>query len=782
MKRLLILPLLLLVSVNSRASDDLADKLLRMPAAAGTEERAPAPAKQPVDLTGDEPLSILDMARITSHQTITPAVRARVLARLKADPSIILDAYKLLPDDADAAAAAAFAIGQVKETEAKDERLKEVREWIRRRGNFERPQLIAAASAADDKDGWIEGEEDMRALAQLDWNAAAPVLARLAAGRSPRVSALAHVLPYEHAISTADPMAVAQRTVLQTIAEDRTSPARARTLAFETLLASEWKDRDQWYLKMFGDASLLGPTDGMYLLMPLSSPVEKNPDHWIPILARLTTSSDLTVRSNAANLLGDFQLERARADALAPLLPWLKDPGWATETSMTRLRLTQSLPAVHLSAAIPALQWMCEHEEDETIRAYAAMSLVELSAPEAMKYVRVALKNADAGASAEVTQAIVRSHVLSENEIADDIIAFAEIISTPEGAQSFNQRLFSLGKEQKPLPLDVVLGYRLAADPPDSVVVAEKLLGRIQQGDRTSAVLQSIISQMKVPSAQKYLVSQLGRGVIEPFAVRSLLLERAAVAQAAAEELLKAREENSVEAGIAAVISGDESTIRQIMEGDSTEQRKGVLAASRITRRPLDVQQVLKAGRVSKLEGAATAYLEAVNSPAARDALAALHRGEMRIWGERPGEDPGHTTFTFFDEWEATLKKRLSEDDADRIDALAVGSYWGGDHEVVALEFKGEAILAVTGHGDQQQTRPLTPEIAARIRQALAKIDAASLAPLSHEGTSDGAQYEFVTLTLDGGHRVFMNNPARDADGAYSTLVSTLETLAKEQK
>jgi hypothetical protein len=782
MRNKLLLPVLLALSFNANASDDLADQLLRVPAAPRVpEEHTSMQWRQAAELTGDEPLSVLDTIGTMSSQRITPTVRARILARLEANPSILADAYELLPDDSEAAIAAAHALGRLQGTAAKDARLKEVREWIRRRTSFDRPRLIAAASAVRDEDGWIGGEEDLRALARLDWRVAAPILVRLASAPAPRVSALAHVLLYENASEADGPEARAQRAILQTIAADPAAPARARTLAIDSLMASEWNGRDPWYQGMFQDASLMGPTDGMYLLMPLSSPVERDPDHWIPMLAKLTASSDTTVRSNAANILGEFQLGSARADALAPLLPWLKDAQWAKDASMTRLRLTQSLPLVHLSPAIPALEWMCEHETDDTIRGYAAMSLVELSPPDAMKFVRLALENTDAFVRAEVTQAIVASGLLSENDVANAVIAFAELVSTPEGAADFQKRLTALGEDVEPLPLDVILGYRLAGRPPDSVVVADRILGRMQQGDATSAVLQRIVSQMKVPSVQKSLVKQLGLGDIEPYAARSLLLERSAVARAASEELGTVTADLGVEAGIAAVIAGDESAIRQIMESDSVDRRKGVLAASRITRGPLNIPRVLMAGREAKLKPAATAYLEAVNSPEAREALAGLHRGEKRIWGERPGEDPGHTTFTFFDQWEETLKNRLSADGMDRIDALAAGSYWGGNREIVALEFKGEAILVITGQGERQKRRPLTPVRAAEIRQALAGIDAASLAPLGSEGTYDGAQYEFVSVTRDGGHRVFMNNPSNDADGAYSALVSMLQALATER-
>jgi ligand-binding sensor domain-containing protein len=73
MKNVLLLPFLFALSFDSSVSDDLADKLLVLPAAArGTMEPPATPSPQPADLTGDERLSVPDVVRRTSQQKVAP--------------------------------------------------------------------------------------------------------------------------------------------------------------------------------------------------------------------------------------------------------------------------------------------------------------------------------------------------------------------------------------------------------------------------------------------------------------------------------------------------------------------------------------------------------------------------------------------------------------------------------------------------------------------------------------------------------------------------------------
>jgi hypothetical protein len=172
---------------------------------------------------------------------------------------------------------------------------------------------------------------------------------------------------------------------------------------------------------------------------------------------------------------------------------------------------------------------------------------------------------------------------------------------------------------------------------------------------------------------------------------------------------------------------------------------------------------------------ASAAELEMMNTAAARAALAQLYPGEARIWGERPWEDPGHTTFTFFDKWEESLRALMKSGKYQRIDALARASYWGGDGEVVVLGRTATRVdlLSTTS----MRTRRLAAAEEARLRQLLDEISPADLDNYD-TGSADGVQFEYVFLTPDGGRRVFMNNPPSDERDPYGRLVAGLAALA----
>lgn len=77
----------------------------------------------------------------------------------------------------------------------------------------------------------------------------------------------------------------------------------------------------------------------------------------VPRIIPLLKSHDNAVRATVAECLVSFQLEHARRDALAPLLPWIADPKWtSTSDAYGRLRLLQSLDRVELPESVPYLR------------------------------------------------------------------------------------------------------------------------------------------------------------------------------------------------------------------------------------------------------------------------------------------------------------------------------------------------------------------------------------------------------------------------------------------
>lgn len=214
--------------------------------------------------------------------------------------------------------------------EYEDER-DDVREWLVLKSKYFLNELLARANKVKDneEDGDIEDEESLEALAKLDWSSAEPLLRGLATTGGPRSSAFAIKLLYEHAISTNDTAGEEKfRTELQTIVSDRSARGYARDLAIEILSLTKWSGRDDWYLSLFTDNSLIDLEDGVYGFSPLDTLVGLDPDKWIPIMTKMVGSTNRTIQQSAAACLVRYAKETPRRDAILPVLRWLSDPDW----------------------------------------------------------------------------------------------------------------------------------------------------------------------------------------------------------------------------------------------------------------------------------------------------------------------------------------------------------------------------------------------------------------------------------------------------------------------
>ena len=125
-----------------------------------------------------------------------------------------------------------------------------------------RDDLVRRARSAHDKDGYIEGEEELTALARLDWEQAEPALKTHENGKQRRVSALATALAYDHYKIAGDEKRTEEdRKKLMAIAEDRDAPGKARDIACDALLGDEWEGEDEWYFSIMRDSSLRNLVD-----------------------------------------------------------------------------------------------------------------------------------------------------------------------------------------------------------------------------------------------------------------------------------------------------------------------------------------------------------------------------------------------------------------------------------------------------------------------------------------------------------------------------------------
>ena len=101
-----------------------------------------------------------------------------------------------------------------------------MKRWLMTRSEYFRDDLIRAAKNAAYKEGWLEGEQELLALAHLDWSQAEPILQAHAAGDEPRCAAEVRSILFEHAIKNkdADKATLLQKQLQAAVADKRALP------------------------------------------------------------------------------------------------------------------------------------------------------------------------------------------------------------------------------------------------------------------------------------------------------------------------------------------------------------------------------------------------------------------------------------------------------------------------------------------------------------------------------------------------------------------------------
>jgi HEAT repeat protein len=650
-----------------------------------------------------------------------------------------------------------------------------VRNWLMLNTAYFRDDLVAAAlSARDESDGWVVNEDELLALVRLDWVTAEPILEKHSAGGASRVRTLALALMYEHASENKTSDVLRLREELQAIAADDTETGYSRDRAIDSLLETEWVDRDQWYLGLLESESLRDLRDGDYLRSPLAGPAARNPDLWIPRISKLVGHSNRAVHDNAVDILIQFHLRRARADALKPLLPWLFDPEWSS--ARDRLRLVQSVEGVGLREAIPGLIHVVEHE-DSSLRSYAAAELGAFGATEAGPAIRRAVDLEERSSHRNrLVNALLQCGGMPPDELANAIIAFATQISTEEGKEAWEEYAYSFGDTPAVDPM-VSIGAaasRETFEPPPGMVstLFERLPALEAERPAVAATSREILALWSDPEVDRSFVQQLRTGRADAKAIAAALDRREGTRNHVARELAKLASEGGLAAGVATTILGDPTAAALLLSSDDPTARMGLLASARLVGKELPVAEV---GELLKDQDllvslAAERYLEAHDSAEARVLLLRHHTGQARILGARMSFDPGHATYGVFDELEENLRQEiLGQDGPHEIYALLSAGYWGGRGQRFIRVHDGSASFSVCPDPARCHERDLTAEELARLTDFLRDTDFENLGPLDHL-VHDGMQYEYVHLTRDGGRRVFMNNPDVDGETPYDRL------------
>ncbi|HEX6046253.1 MAG TPA: HEAT repeat domain-containing protein [Pyrinomonadaceae bacterium] len=500
--------------------------------------------------------------------------------------------------------------------------------------------LTMARKAKDSKNGEVNKVDALVALAKLDWTNAEPLLRSLMGSGQPRSSTLALSLLYSHAAQENDSGAAENyRRMLQQIAVNAAQPGYARFTAIQALALSEWSGRDEWYLNLFQDESILSLEDGNSTYAPLITLFQSDPEKWIPAVARLLESKEMTVRIAAASCLMVFKAPDARKDALLPLLPWLSNPAWITDKANERVQLIQTLGFIDVPESVPGLIAAVESKDEPPYtRSYAGLALARYEDPRAAPALKKALATErDEGNRQRLLGGLVASGGLPDEEGLEALEAYIVKARTPEGQALVNEYAGQITRLELPVSIGKFLSMMQEA--PASLVrtVLARAENLKKQDPAMAQSLLEIAHRWQGPQVDLDMINRIANGTADAKMISSALGRRQNMVEKHRPELEGLAAASGIAPGIGAVMLDDAYLAQSVLASGEESTQAALLACSRLMQTPLPVDVVgsFLGSKNKLLAQAAELYLLANDSQEARALLWRHHPNEAYITGWR---------------------------------------------------------------------------------------------------------------------------------------------------
>lgn len=698
----------------------------------------------------------------------------------------------------------------------------QVQEWLKFNSKLYIDELVRDANEIEDRDSYTSSlnQYTLRALANVDWDTALPIVRRLENDRTnPASAVLAKWVVYRHALDTGDSStADSYREQLKEVVGDKKAGWAIRDLAMDALTHSPgWEGRDEWYLSLLEDETLLTIQDNGYTgltTMLMESPRKQ----WLGRMIELTGSTNVTVRTAAARNLMRM-VRKGDVNVLRALIPWLSDPAWAKESdSDERAFLIQALIGTTVPEAVPGLIWVVINDKD--YRLTAAVALGRYKDPRANPALRMVLAGAETPEErVNLINSVMACGGFSDDEQMAALEAFITMVSTDEGKRQIDdyERFDAWGEyrvardagepaDAPALPVEISIGQHIGEMQEQSEGLVEKAIERLRSWKRTNpraaAILAELMLKWKGPGIYAEYLRRIKSGEIDIDGVITALAARKAIREAIPAELSSLRGATGMTRGIGACIAEDRSENLDILEQKADiEAQTALLGCARMIRAVLPVEE---AGKLLQspdklLSLAAGRYLESEDSLAARKLALANNKGTAMILGARTAfvpevrssynldalislfESVGAPSFKPGDHpilrmKERALRKELA-DDPNLTNVFAILEYVPGGRSEVRL-YKDRAIFRYYENDARYRERDLTKKEYEGLQELLLRENIDALKPVIGDCDETGClASEFVMFGRDGGRRVYFENFRRIP--ALAKLWSTFESFQK---
>jgi hypothetical protein len=653
-----------------------------------------------------------------------------------------------------------------------------IKKWLVFNSKYFLSDLLTLASKVkdDQKGGYVDKEDALVALARVDSSAAEPLLQSLASGSQPRSAALALILLYKQAIIAKDADGEEKyRNRLRTISSDRNAPAHARDAAIEALSVTEWSGRDDWYISLLADDSLRECTDGNYLFHPLTTLFDRDPEKWIPVMAKLVESNDRAVQQAAASCLVIYATDNPRRDAILPVLRWLSDPNWLHINGTQRAWFMQKMDDLEMPESVPGLIWIVENEEFN--RQWAARTLAHYKDPRAVPALKKALIESNEGERQFILEGLLGSGGVSEAEEVNALQAYATKLTTPDGREEMG-RYRSYGDDPLPIPLSIGRYLATRQDAPETLVraVLSRAAGLQKSNPPVAKSLLEVAHRWQGRHVDLDLVHRISNGTADANTIANALTRRIKLREGLGVELQVLLAGIGPAQGIGSILLDDNAVALSVLSsGDETAQI-ALIACARLAQTLLPVEQVgaLLQSKNALLALAAERYLMAEDSKEARQLLWQRHPNEAFVTGWRENiELIGGSNFDLMGKMEEKLRTELFKDNPP----LEIFALIANDEQYgrVLRVYPDKAIYTHYEDPARYRERVISKQELSIFKQFVTTNELAELGPQFGSCHHDCWSSEFLVLTKEKGRRVF----SHQGFGGWITLLANFDLLGR---
>jgi HEAT repeat protein len=798
-----------LFSQFSLANDDLIIKLLKLPAPPppnpilhkdyrnDRNQSFYDPTKPPSE---DAPIAdILDYweywstaSRDLYHPKPSKKVLERIKKEIRKNHELILRYLDLFSDDVD------FVKEIYDEETAYGEAdiwwQKTVKDWLVYNSNYFTSELFSLTQKTlKETEYYVEGINELKALAKVDWNQANLIIQRLITDNSkPGLQILAKWMLYRHSIEIGDEAEAERlREELKRIVADKSQKDGLRDLALDALLLEkEFPGRDEWYFSLMEDETLLGLKSGETSFTGLTTLIRiSEPDKYTNKLLELLESDNKTIRSAAANLLINSH-SKFDQKVLRALLPLLSQPDWIPDSKLKeslKRALIERLSEVKIPESVPALIILLRKEIKNLRKSgddgiYFVSSIVYALGNQRDQRAIPILWEAFSNTSEYYTrEGIVGAIFLCGGfSLKDQVDAVEKRLRyKPETLED------EVLRKPPEIQIKIMLGNYILYNKPQEIsgelmlALFERIKSLKKEDPDLSMRMRRALLNLDISFLNKILLLELGENNIDVEGIIKLLAQRKEIREKYLNDLYSASTRNSFAEGISACIM--ENGYKQILEGENSQAKAALLACARLIRAELPINSIyaILKSENKLLFDAAIKYLETEDSPEARQIILSIYPEQAKILGANPffgdaapGElnellselfktvFPPYSDLVYFN-MQKSLKRlkeeerKLQEEVLQNGELLGIYSYNGN----IVRIYKDRAIFTWRKNNDFYIERPLKAEEFERLKKYIAETKAESLPPFisSPEGeVAEISTKELLMLGKGGGRRVFL--------------------------